>query len=320
MARSLPEQVPPPEVEAAARERSAARSARDWATADRLRGEIEAAGWKVVDAGTAYRLEPAHPPDVEVEGEIRYGRSDAVPSRLHEPATGLACVVVVASPDRATTEAALAGLRAGARAGTDVVVVADGLPDEAVDGLAGAAGAGWPTELIRTSAPLGHAAALNAGIRRARAEVVVVLDPSIVLTGDVVGPLVEALADATVAIAGPFGLRSSNLRQFEEALEGDAVAIQGYLQAFRRSDYVARGPLDEGFRFYRNLDIWWSLVLRDEGEGEPPRRAVVVPGLPLERGEPAAWMATPEAVRDRLSKRNFYRILDRFRTRLDLAG
>ena len=89
--------------------------------------------------------------------------------------------------------------------------------------------------------------------------------------------------------------------------------------AFRRSDAVARGPLDEGFRFYRNLDIWWSLVLRDEGEGVPPRRAVVVPGLPLARGEPRAWTATSPAERDRLSKRNFYRVLDRFRTRLDLA-
>ena len=28
---------------------------------------------------------------------------------------------------------------------------------------------------------------------------------------------------------------------------------------------------------------------------------------------------TPPAERDRLSKRNFYRVLDRFRTRLDLA-
>ena len=48
--------------------------------------------------------------------------------------------------------------------------------------------------------------------------------------------------------------------------------------AFRRADAAARGPLDERFRFYRNLDIWWSLVLRDEGEGEPPRRAVALAG------------------------------------------
>jgi hypothetical protein len=88
--------------------------------------------------------------------------------------------------------------------------------------------------------------------------------------------------------------------------------------AFRRADYVARGPFDEHFRFYRNLDIWWSLVLRDEGLSAEPRRAVAIAGLPLIRHEHRGWTAYPEAERDRLSRRNFYRILDRFRDRRDL--
>jgi cysteinyl-tRNA synthetase len=322
----LTDRVPPP-VEEAARRRSEARKARDWATADRLRGEIEAAGWRVVDSGTAYRLEPA-PTDVEVGGEIRYGSSSAVPSRLDEPATGLASVVLVASPDPDETGRALDAIVASAPAGMDVVLVSDGLPDRALIGLRGedlAARAGRvAVELVRTSATLGQGAAINAGSRRARAGVIVVQDPSIVPGGDVVTPLVAALADPSVAVAGPFGLRSTDLRRFEEVVPPgrstvDAAAIQGYLLAFRRADFLVRGPLDEGFRFYRNLDIWWSLVLRDEGEGSPPRRAVVVPGLDLQRGDPAAWRSTPPADRDRLSKRNFYRILDRFRTRLDLA-
>src|SRR5262245_60279016 len=99
----------PPEIQDAARRRSEARAQRDWATADRLRDEIEAAGWKVVDSGTAFRLERASPPDVEVGGETRYGRSEAVPSRLGEPATGLATVVVVASTARDETAGALEG-------------------------------------------------------------------------------------------------------------------------------------------------------------------------------------------------------------------
>ena len=47
---------------------------------------------------------------------------------------------------------------------------------------------------------------------------------------------------------------------------GDVVAVEGDAMAFRRGDYVARGPLDEHFAFYRNLDIWWSLVLRDQAD------------------------------------------------------
>jgi hypothetical protein len=322
----------PPTVEDVAQRRAEARVARDWPTADRLRGEIEAAGWRVIDSGTRYRLERASPPDIELGGEIRYGRSDAVPSRLDDPDTGLATVVFVASPDGSENRRSLAGLAAGAPPGVDVVVVADGVADDAIDGLgsdnpAGLAPDSSPVpasiEVVRTSGRLGQGAALNIGLRRAAAPIVVVLDPSITPTGDVVSPLVDALADPTVAIAGPFGLASTDLRRFDEvAATGapiEAAAIQGYLMAFRRPDAAARGPIDEAFRFYRNLDIWWSLVLRDQDEGRPPRRALVVPGLPLERAEPAAWRATRPAERDRLSKRNFYRILDRFRARSDLA-
>jgi hypothetical protein len=331
------DQVPEAVAEAASR-RSDARAARDWATADRLRNEIEAAGWRVVDSGTAYRLEPASAPDVEVGGEIRYGRSDAVPSRLDEPPSGVASVVVVASGDPGETGKVLDALGATLPAGVDVTLVADGLPDRALEGSrAGdlAARTGLATfELVRTSTVLGQAAALNIGIRRARAEIVVVLDPCVTPAGDVATPLVAALADPTVAIAGPFGLVSADLRRFDEVIAPgdstvDAAAIQGYLMAFRRADAAARGPLDEGFRFYRNLDIWWSLVLRDEDVDEDEdvgaakastaRRALVVPGLPITHAEPRAWTMTPPAERDRLSKRNFYRVLDRFRTRTDLA-
>ncbi|MEA2548457.1 MAG: hypothetical protein QOE42_1055, partial [Chloroflexota bacterium] len=85
----------PQEILAAAHERSAARAARDWEAADRLRGDIEAAGWRVIDAGTDFRLEPAHAPDREEAGRVRYGRSAAVPSRLDEAPAGRATVVLV---------------------------------------------------------------------------------------------------------------------------------------------------------------------------------------------------------------------------------
>ena len=317
--------VPQPVLDAA-HARSAARAARDWPTADRLRDEIEAAGWRVVDRGTDFRLEPLHPPDVADEAGLRYGRSEAVPSRLDEPSTCRATVVLIATDQPDDLDRALAALGRTLPAGSQLVVVADA-PDAAqADRLPASAPAGddgpevgVEVEVIRTSARLGWAAALNIGLRRAAGEIVVVMDTSVEPTGDVVTPLVAALADGEVAVAGAFGLRSADLRRFEEVADGDAAAIEGYLLAVRRADAAAAGALDEGFRFYRNLDIWWSLVLRDRGEGVPPRRAAVVAGLPLVRHEHRGWTSVPEAERDRLSKRNFYRFLDRFRDRLDLA-
>ena len=94
-------------------ERRAARAERNWAEADRLKAEIEAAGWKIVDRGRAFSLTRAHPPDLEDEGVVRYGWSGSVPSVLGEPAS-TAATVVRAVPDDA---AAVAGVAAGGAPG-----------------------------------------------------------------------------------------------------------------------------------------------------------------------------------------------------------
>ena len=309
----------PADVLSLAHDRAAARTAHDWTRADAIRSEIEASGWKIVDRGTDFALELAAPQTI-AEGEVvRYGATDAVPSRLADLETGLATVVLVATDWPADIDRALAGLRAHAPAGVSVVVVADGpSPDQDAalttdpDAVAG------PIEVVRTSERLGTGAAWNIGIRRAGAPVVVIVDASVEPTADIVTPLVEALADPEVGVAGGFGIVSADLRRFEDGSAGEVTAVEGYVIAFRRADAIARGPLDEHFRFYRNLDIWWSLVLRDEGEGSPSRRAVSVPVSAI-RHEHRGWTALPEAERDRLSKRNFYRIIDRFGHRTDLA-
>jgi hypothetical protein len=323
--------TPPAKVLLAAERRADARATRDWATADELRAEIEAAGWRVTDAGTEFRLEPAHPADEELEGEIRYGRSDAVPTLLEQAPTQVATIVLaVEAGDPATVDAVSAAAR-HLPLEAALVVVGDGIDDDtaaairaALEAAARDDGHEDPHELVRTTAALGRAAALNAGIRRASGATVILLDSSIQPTGDVATPLSEALADPEAAIVGPFGLATTDLRRFEEVVavgDGpeDVAAIEGYCMAFRRADFQERGPLDEAFRFYRNLDIWWSLALRDDGEGRAPRRALAIPKLPVARERPWSWTSTPARERERLSKRNFYRVLDRYRTRLDLA-
>ncbi len=312
----------PDEVLAAAHERSRARAAHDWAEADRLRDVIEAAGWKVADRGIDFALTPAAPADVADGDRVRYGSSASVPSRLDEAPAGLATVVMVATDWPEDLARALEGLRKGAPAGTSAVIVADAPSSDQAEALesleASGDGEALPTEVVWTSERLGHAAALNMALRRARGPVVILLDTSVEPTGDVVTPLARALDDTKVAVAGGWGIVSADLRTFEDAPAGDVDAIEGYALAFRRADFAERGPLDEHFRFYRNLDIWWSLVLRDEGEGSPPRRAVAIGGLPAIRHEHRGYTSLPDAQRDRQSKRNFYRIIDRFGWRRDL--
>lgn len=161
---------------------------------------------------------------------------------------------------------------------------------------------------------LGFAAAVNAGIAAAAGEVIVLFDPGVELTGDAISPLLEALADPTVVVAGPYGLRGKGtLKEFAEDTGPDVDAIEGYCMAFRRSDAQAVAGFDPKFRFYRIADIEFSFRLRDRGG-----RAVAVGGLPISKHEHRLWEATPADERDRLSRRNMYRFLDRWGDRTDL--
>jgi hypothetical protein len=314
----------PSEIRELAHARAAARQARDWPEADRLRKQIEAAGWKVVDRGTHFELVSAHPADLVEGALVRYGRSAAVPSNFEVAATAFATVILLATDWPDDLARTLTGLRNYAPDGTQVVVVADApsRDQEAAlrdpDGPAAASIAGLAPEVVWTSERLGHAAATNAGLRRALAPVIILLDTSLEPIGDVVTPLARALGDPTVAVTGGWGIVSADLRHFEDGAVGDVDAIEGYCQAFSREDVAARGPLDERFRFYRNLDIWWSLVLRDEGEGSRPRRAVRLADLAFVRHEHRGYASLSPSERDRLGRRNFYRVIDRFGSRLDL--
>ncbi len=305
-----------------ARGRAQARRERDWAEADRLRAELEEAGWKVVDQGFDYRLTPLHPPERIEDGRILHGSSASVPSRFSAPEAGLATVVLVARDWPTDVERAVAGVRAHAPAGTSLVIVADDPSPEQRDALGPLdarerSDEEMPLEIVWTGTRLGEAAALNAGVRRASAGVVIILTPTVEPTGDLVTPATALLADPTVAVAGEPGLVSTDLRRFTEGGPGDVDAIGLSCMAFRRSDYVSRGPLDEKFRLAHHLDIWWSLILRDEGPDAEPRRAVSVelPAFHHQERDPSGIAA---GERDRQVKKNFYRVIDRFGGRRDL--
>ena len=205
---------PPAEITHLVRERTEARARHDWPKADELKAQIEAAGWRVVDRGSRTSVSPAAPATVAVDGEVRYGAASAVASVLAEPATAAWTVVVLASeqPDRLSR--LLAGLRAHAPAGTQVVVVANDPSDAQTAALAAdapdrAAIAGTVPEVLRTSTRLGYAAALNIALQRAGGELVLLTDATAWPTGDALSPLAAALLDPDVAAAGAFGLYSA---------------------------------------------------------------------------------------------------------------
>jgi GT2 family glycosyltransferase len=165
---------------------------------------------------------------------------------------------------------------------------------------------------------LGFGAAQNMALAAATGDVVVLVDTSLELTGDLFGDLVAALEDPTVAVAGPYGLVTVDLCDYEERTVGDVAAVQGYCLAARRADLVAAGGVQEAFTWYRNADIDVSLRLRTLDE-PPVRRAVAAGAGHCTRQTHRAWEATPEAERGERSRHNMGIVHEVFFGRKDLT-
>jgi hypothetical protein len=305
----------PSSVLDAAHARRAARIAQDWPEADRLKAEIEAAGWRVVDRGPDFALVPAHPADVIDDGLPRYGSSASVPSRLDE-ADGLPATLVIVVLD------ASGGPPAGELGSVDldraqVLVVADDPAPDAISELGAIVAAhrarGGDAELLPTSARLGPGACLNIALRRAIGSRIVVVGPGTRVTGAVVTAAGRAMTSDT-AVVGAGGLTGPDVRHLQPAGPGDVAALDGRCLAVPRVLAVRRGPVDERFATWPLLAAWWSLTLRDEGQGQPALRAIALADPPIEpRGA-----ADTRAADERLVRRDRYRLLDAFGRRPDL--
>jgi hypothetical protein len=289
----------PDEVRALAAERDERRRAKDFAAADALRDRIARLGFSVIDGRDGPSLEP-----LAVTEPRRIAAHD-VESMLDEPATADLSVHWVVEGWPQDVARALAGLRANG-GGRDVrYVVADVTETEP-------SSYGADVEVLALETGTGWGAALNAGLRRSRGRSVLVMDGSVEPIGDVFAPLEAALEDPSVGVCGPFGISTGDLREFHESDGPEVDAIEGYLMAFRRDVIRDIGLFDEKFRWYRTADIECSFRIKDAG-----LRAVRV-DAPVLKHEHRMYHATPEAERDRLSKRNYYRFLERFRDRYDL--
>jgi cysteinyl-tRNA synthetase len=293
----------PDEARALAAERDRRRAEKDFAAADALRDRIAELGYAVIDSAEGSRLAPIATPAPE-----RLRPAD-VESVLDEPATLDVSVhwVVEGWPDDVVR--ALRGFRAheSGRAVQYVVAdVSDTDPASYGDGV----------EVLTLVPGTGWGAARNAGLRRSRGAIVLAVDGSVEPEGDVFGPLELALEDPTVGVCGPFGISTDDLREFHDSdgagPDREVDAVEGYLMAFRRDVIDAVGLFDEKFRWYRTADIECSFRIRDAGY-----KAVLV-DVPVRRHEHRMYHSTPPGERDRLSKRNYYRFLERFRGRFDL--
>ncbi|GAC1331908.1 MAG: hypothetical protein NVSMB13_20360 [Mycobacteriales bacterium] len=298
-----------------AEERAAARAGKDYAASDALREQIAAAGWLVRDAPEGYTLSVR--PPYAVLANVR-----ELPDRSQQPDDRPGSVAVLAEgwPDDLRT--CLEALVENAPSEVGIMVL----------DLGNAEGAGQVVHEVATTAPgrveawhldraCGWAEARTALLRADTAAVHIWLDPSSVLTGDAISPVLAAFEDPSVVAAGWRGVSADpDWLGFSDAAPGEVDALLGYLFGMRRSAALAAGGPHPKARFYRNADMEFSFALREAGRGSGCDRLVMTEPLPVTQGRHHGYHDTPTGYREKESKRTYDRFLQRFRGRADLLA
>ena len=286
-----------------------------YSDADAVRAEMVSDGMVVEDTGSATRVRPQTPLELQSARWPSVSASREVPSLLDEPDlfdfTFLLNAYDYVDDVRRCVEAVL---NHSGGASVEMIVVDNGSTDGTAEYLEGAQAQHDNLRVIHCDHVVGDAAGKNIGIKQARGKYIVVIDASTEVVGDVVSPIAEHLADPTIGIFGPYGLTTDDMQHFHEEVDrGEADAMQAYCMAFRRADLSSVGLMHESFRFYRNLDIDYCFQFKNAGY-----RVVCDSSLPLVRHEHRQWEELEENQRDELSRKNFGRFLKRWGNRPDL--
>jgi hypothetical protein len=273
--------------------RQAARAEKNFALSDQLRDEIAAQGFEVVDVAGGYELRPKKRfPVYESTRDIRPINSGKfeitaaiIVEGFHEDA--ISCIRSI----KANSQCAIA-----------VLVI--GEPGDLVDELDAR------TSLVQINENFGWGENANALLRNITSDYVIVLDPSTTFTGDAVTPVLEELKKRDfVAVGWRGGLVNleDDWRSTDDKGPGEVDVLFSYFIAMHREDALAARGFSNRAVFYRNADIEFSLNLRHSNG-----RLLQI-DLPLEQGRHHGYHDSDPEYRDAQSKKNYDRILERFR-------
>ena len=313
---SVPASYPlPGDLRTTITRRHGLRKVADYRKADELRSLISTSGYVVRDTPTETRVRPKTALERQQERWRTVSSSKEVKSALDQPPQLDFSVVVTASnyiDDVKRSTGSILKWADGYSA--ELIVVDNGSTDGTSEWLEGLQERDPRTRVIHCDHVLGEGAAKNVGLKQSRGRHIVVLDTSVEVVGDALGPIQRWLEDESIGIVGPWGLTTDDLHHFhDEVDQGDADAMQAYCLAFRRTSCQRVGLMREAFRFYRNLDLDFSFQFKAEGY-----RIVADGSLPMARHEHRQWNALGEAERNQLSFRNFKRFFKKWRDRSDL--
>lgn len=283
----------PDSVHELARARQAARAEKNFALSDQLRDEIAAQGFEVVDVAGGYELRPKKRfPVYESTRDIR-----PINSGKFEIT---AAIIVEGFHEDAIT--CIKSIKSNSQCAIAVLVI--GEPGDLVNELDAR------TSLVQVNENFGWGENANALLRNITSDYVIVLDPSTTFTGDAITPVLEELKKRDfVAVGWRGGLVNleDDWRSIDDKGEGEVDVLFSYFIGMHREDALAARGFSNRAVFYRNADIEFSLNLRHSNG------RLLQMDLPLEQGRHHGYHDSDPEYRDAQSKKNYDRILERFR-------
>jgi hypothetical protein len=283
----------PDSVHELAKARLAARAERNFALSDQLRDEIAALGFEVVDVAGGYELRPKKRfPTYESTRDIR-------PINSGKFEITVAMIVDGFHEDAVTT---IKTIKEHSQCAIAILVVGD--PGTLVDELDSR------TSLVQLTEDFGWGESANALLRNVTSEFIVIMDPSTRFTGDAIAPVLAELKKREfVAVGWRGGLMNleDDWRSVDDKGAGEVDVLFSYFIAMHREDALAARGFSNRALYYRNADIEFSLNLRHSNG------RLLQMDLPLEQDRHHGYHDTDAEYRDAQSKKNYDRILERFR-------
>jgi hypothetical protein len=166
------------------------------------------------------------------------------------------------------------------------------------------------TYIVQISEGVGWGEAINALVKLSNSKDVIIMDPSTILTGDAISPTLAKLNEGDFSAVGwKGGLVNieDEWRSVDDKGPGEVDVLFSYFFAVNKDAALSVNLFNIRAIYYRNADIEFSLRLR-QGHGRLWQM-----DLPLKQERHHGYYDTDPAFRDEQSKKNYDRILDRFR-------
>ena len=145
---------------------------------------------------------------------------------------------------------------------------------------------------------------------------VVLMDPSTQFVGDAISPAITEAEKGFVAVGWKGGLINleDEWRSVDDKGDGEVDVLFSYFMIVNRQFAIDAGGANTSATYYRNADLEMTLSLRAHG-GKLLQMA-----LPLTQGRHHGYHDVDSEYRDKNSKKNYQRLLDRFRGRNDILA